>query len=98
MDSKLSEVLIHYANGVGPKRAKLLGGIGITSLKDSLYYLPCRYEDRSTVDSILNIKEGREETVRGKVIAAGIKAFRGRRPGIFMITVSDGTASVMARW
>ncbi len=98
MDSNLSEVLIHCAKGVGPKRAKLLGGIGITSLKDSLYYLPYRYEDRSTVDSILNIKEGRPETVRGKVIASGVKAFRGRRPGIFTITVSDGTASVKARW
>jgi len=98
MDSNLSEVLIHCAKGVGPKRAKLLGGIGITSLKDSLYYLPYRYEDRSRADSILNIKEGRHETVRGTVIAAGVKAFSGRRPGVFMITVSDGTASVMARW
>jgi ATP-dependent DNA helicase RecG len=98
MDSNLSEVLIHCAKGVGPKRAKLLGGIGITSLKDSLYYLPYRYEDRSRIDSILNIKEGRNETVRGTVIATGVKAFGGRRPGVFMVTVSDGTASVTARW
>ncbi len=98
MDSNLSEVLIHCARGVGPKRAKLLGGIGIKSLKDSLYYLPYRYEDRSRIVSIINIKEGRDETVRGKVITTGVSAFRGRRPGIFMITVSDGTASVMARW
>ncbi|MFI5293473.1 MAG: ATP-dependent DNA helicase RecG [Thermodesulfovibrionales bacterium] len=98
MDSNLSEVLIHCAKGVGPKRAKLLGEIGITSLKDSFYYLPYRYEDRSAADNILTIKEGRPETVRGKVIAAGAKASRGSRPGIFTITVSDGTASVKARW
>ncbi len=46
MDSDLSEVLIHRAKGVGPKRANLLSGIGITTVKDSLYYLPIRYDDR----------------------------------------------------
>lgn len=98
MDSNLSEALIHFAKGVGPKRAKLLGGIGITTLRDSLYYLPYRYEDRSRVDSVLNIKEGRPKTVCGKVIATRAEASRGRRPGIFMITVNDGTAAVRARW
>ena len=98
MDSNLSEVLIHCARGVGPKRAKLLSGIGITTLKDSLYYLPHRYEDRSRIDSILAIREGRPETVRGKVITAGVNTSRGHIPGIFMITVNDGTAAVRARW
>jgi ATP-dependent DNA helicase RecG len=98
MDSTLSEVLIHCARGVGPKRAKLLGGIGIATVKDSLYYLPNRYEDRSRVNDILNIREGQSGTVRGRVITAGVKGPRGRILGIFEITVNDGTAVVVARW
>lgn len=98
MDSNLSEVLIHCARGVGPKRAELLGGIGIATVKDSLSYLPNRYEDRSRVNDILNIREGQSETVRGRVITAGVKRLRGRRLGIFEITVDDGTAVAAARW
>ncbi len=98
MDNNLSEVLIRCARGVGPKRAKLLGGIGIATVKDSLYYLPYRYEDRSRVDHILNIREGQSATIRGKILKAGPKGSRARRPAIFEIIVNDGTAIVAAKW
>src|SRR5512140_3862962 len=98
MDSNLSEVLIHCARGVGPKRARLLEGIGIATVSDSLSYLPNRYEDRSRVNDVLNIGEGQSETVRGRVIRAAVKGGRGRRLGIFEIIVNDGTAVVAARW
>jgi ATP-dependent DNA helicase RecG len=98
MDSNLSEVLIHCARGVGPRRAGLLGGIGIVTVKDSLYYLPSRYEDRSRVNEIVNVREGLSETVRGKVVRAGVKGRRGRGQGTFVIAVDDGTSIAAARW
>ena len=98
MDSSLSEVLIHCARGVGPRRAILLGGIGIATVKDSLYYLPNRYEDRSGVSDLIKIREGQSETVRGKVVKAAVKRPRIRRLAIFEIIVNDGTAAVAARW
>ncbi len=98
MDSKLSEVLISRARGVGPKRAKLLGEIGIATVKDSLYYLPYRYIDRSTVNNIHNVSEGQLQTVRGRVISTAIKVRRGPRQGIYEISVDDGTGVIRARW
>jgi ATP-dependent DNA helicase RecG len=98
MDSNLSDVSIHHARGVGPQRAKLFARIGITSIKESLWYLPNRYEDRTGISHIADIKEGSLRTIRGTVIAAESRGGRGTRQGIFEIVVDDGSASVKARW
>lgn len=98
MDSKLSEVLINSARGVGSKRAGLLGEIGITTVQDSLYYLPCRYIDRSSISNIFNLIEGQLQSVRGIVISTEIKMTRGRGKGIYEINLNDGTAVIKARW
>ncbi len=98
MDSRLSEVLISSARGVGPKRAGLLGAIGIASIKDSLYYLPFRYVDRSSVSNICNVVIGQIQSVRGVVSSAGVRPIRGRRQGIYGIYLNDGTAVIKARW
>lgn len=98
MDNKLSEVPMHHARGVGPKRAELLAGIGIATVKDSLYYLPYRYEDRSSVNNIASVREGLSATVRGRVIKAAVKGPPSRRLAIFESIINDGTAIIAARW
>ena len=98
MDSNLSDVLIHHARGIGPQRAKLLAKIGINSVKESLWRLPYRYEDRTGVSHITDIKEGSLHTIRGRVIKAGLHGGRGRRQGIFEILVNDGSSDAKGRW
>lgn len=34
--------------GIGPARLEALRAVGICSLRDLLYWLPIRYEDRTT--------------------------------------------------
>ncbi len=98
MDSILSEVPINSASGVGPKRARLLREIGIATVKDSLYYLPFRYLDRSSVSNIIDVVTGQIQSVRGVVISAETRPIRGRRKGIYGICLNDGTAVIKARW
>ncbi|MBL7071350.1 MAG: ATP-dependent DNA helicase RecG [Candidatus Omnitrophica bacterium] len=86
-----------YLKGVGPKRATLLERLGIDTVYDLLYYLPRRYEDRS---GILPIKEVRGEdtcTVRGRVRAHSVwKTKRGML--VYDMTVSDSTGTIHGVW
>ena len=40
---------IDKINGVGPKRKKLLEGLGIKTIYDMLYCFPRKYEDRTSL-------------------------------------------------
>ena len=46
---------IQYIKGVGPRRAALLAKLGIEIVKDILFYLPSRYEDRSSIKKITQL-------------------------------------------
>ena len=59
------KVPARYIKGVGPKKGELLSKIGINTIEDTLYYLPKRYEDRSNITPIKNLKEGESQTVQG---------------------------------
>ncbi len=96
MAKDLSALQIQEAAGVGPRRAKLFSNIGITTIKDSLSYLPSRYEDRSCIRKICDIGVGRLETVRGRIISSAVKG--GRSFSLFEIAVNDGTGIVKGKW
>lgn len=96
MDSNPADLSIKEARGVGPQRAKLFSRLGIATVRDALYYLPCRYEDRSNPVPISGLSEG-FRTVRGAIISAATKRLR-RGKAIFDITLNDGTGITGARW
>lgn len=89
---------IQCVRDVGPQRAKLLGRLGVHTIRDLLYYLPTRYEDRRTVRKIMNILPGEQATVRGRILSADVIALRKRQFRIFVILMSDGTGTVRAKW
>jgi ATP-dependent DNA helicase RecG len=94
----LHDFQIQYIKGVGPKRAKLFNRLGIKSVKDALYYLPYRYEDRSSIRKISNISYGSSETVSGKVTSAEVINLPGRNLKIFELVINDGSGLLKARW
>ena len=96
MDKDLSALEIQEVTGVGPRRAKLFANVGIRTIKDSLSYLPSRYEDRSCIRKICDIGAGRLETVRGKITSSVIKG--PKRFSLFEIAVNDGTGIVRGKW
>ena len=49
---------VRELKGVGPSISEKLARLGIRNLQDILFHLPLRYEDRTHVTSIINIKAG----------------------------------------
>ena len=83
MPKDLSEFQIQYIKGVGPHRAKLLNRLGIKTVKESLFYLPYRYEDRSNIKKIDDLRLGSLETVSGKVVSSEVIKLPGKNLRIF---------------
>ncbi len=94
----LSEFQIQYIKGVGPQRVKLLGRLGIRTLKDALYYLPYRYEDRSNQKKISDLQYGNVETVSGKVISSEVTRPLRRNLKIFELILNDGSGLLKGKW
>src|SRR4030066_2501433 len=98
MVKDLSDLRIQYIKGVGPKRAGLLTRLGIKTVKDAFYYLPYRYENRSKIRKIADLRYGNIETVSGKVISAEVIRLPGRHLKIFELTVNDESGLLKGKW
>jgi len=91
---------IQYVKGVGPRRAALLARLGIVSVRDALFHLPSRYEDRSSIKKIVQLSCGEIHTVTGKVIKAEVVPASPRKPRlkIFSVVITDGSGALTAKW
>lgn len=88
---------LQYLKGVGPKRAELLGRLGLFTPQGLLYFLPRDYQDRSQITPIKDVKFGSTATVKGTVLDVGLKPTRGRRT-LLEVLVDDRTGTIAATW
>lgn len=84
--------------GVGPERTAQLERLGLRQVQDLLQYRPRRYEDRRNVRTIAELRLHETGTVRGQIVAMGVKRFAQGRKSMFEIVVDDGTARLHCRW
>ena len=98
MDKGLHDHSIKDIKGIGPQRAKLFSRLGIQTIQDALYYLPCRYEDRRSLKKIAELIPGCIGTVQGKIVFSNSIRTRMRKFQIFEIAVNDGTGFIKAKW
>ena len=84
--------------GVGPERAEQFKRLGIFTVEDLLLHRPRRYEDRRKFLPIRDLQVGEPATVRGKVVAAGIKRWKKGERSMFECILDDGTARLHCRW
>jgi ATP-dependent DNA helicase RecG len=91
---------IQYIKGVGPRRAALLAKLGLETVRDVLFYLPSRYEDRSSIRKIVQLSFGEIQTVTGKVLKAEVAPASPRRPRlkILSVVITDGSGALTAKW
>lgn len=91
---------VRFLRGVGPRVASVLERLGVVSLRDLLYYLPLRYEDRSAVCRIADLKPGQPATVRARVVSSSLISVPYRRPRltIFDVLASDDSGSLKLKW
>ncbi len=87
---------VQYVKGIGPRAAEALGGKGITTVEDLLYYLPFRYEDRINPRTIAELRPGEMASVIAEVRTSGL--FRTRRMPIFEMTAGQGRTALKCIW
>src|SRR3990172_4178870 len=98
MDNCLADLPIASAEGIGPHRAGIFARIGIKTIRDALYYLPYRYENRTGMKCIGDAREGLHETVKGRVVSAEVKYLKGKRLNVFELTLDDATGLIRGKW
>jgi len=81
--------------GVGPKLADKMNVLGIHQVKDLLFHLPIRYEDRTRIHPIGSCRPGQRVLIEGQVEHSAI--VRGRR-SMLVVVLSDGTGRITLRF
>ncbi len=75
--NRLENASIQRLKGVGPALAEKLERVGITTPADLLFHLPIRYEDRTRISSIGQVRVGQGVVIEGEVI--NVQVAYGRR-------------------
>ena len=92
------DVPLKTRRGVGPERASQLARLRIHTVDDLLLHRPRRYEDRRYFCAVADLQLGKAATVRGKIVALGVKRWRGGSKSLFEFILDDGTARLHCRW
>lgn len=88
---------VQYIKGVGPVRARLLARLGITTIRDLLYFFPRRYEDRTLFTPIASLKPDDRTTVCGTVMEIAETRPRDNMT-ITRVAISDGSGIAWGVW
>jgi len=98
MLSNPSETPVQFVKGVGPARAKLLANLGVHTAEDLLYLFPRRYEDRTRLTPIKELKAGQTQAVAGTVIVGGGRKTWFTKKHVFEIVVGDDGGRIFCVW
>lgn len=82
--------------GIGPNLTTKLANNNISTIKDLLFHLPLRYEDRSQIVTIDQLQEGELVTFKAEVNKTNL--FRRGRRTIFSAMVADETGRIKCMW
>ncbi|OOR99976.1 ATP-dependent DNA helicase RecG [Haemophilus paracuniculus] len=91
----LDGVPLTALSGVGAAIAGKLSKIGINNVQDLLFHLPFRYEDRTRITPIADVRPENYCTIEGYVQLTEVQF--GRRP-ILSTTLSDGTSKITLKF
>ena len=91
----LDAVPLTALSGVGAAVAEKLGRLGIYNLQDLLLHLPTRYEDRTRITPIADLRVEQYATIEG--IVQSCETQFARRP-MLMVYLSDGTSKIALRF
>ncbi|MCZ6667839.1 MAG: ATP-dependent DNA helicase RecG, partial [Gammaproteobacteria bacterium] len=90
---------IRYLKGVGPRVAEKLQKLSILTLRDLLFHLPLRYEDRTTVTPIGALQPGSRSLIQAQVLQAATSFRRqGRSRRVLVAKLEDASAVLTVRF
>ncbi len=81
--------------GVGDSLAARLRALGVETTQDLLFLLPLRYEDRTRIVPLGELRPGQRASVEGEVLLTEV-AFRGRRQ--MLCRIADGSGFLTLRF
>lgn len=95
--SNLAHISCKTLSGVGHKISNYLAKCGIHSLQDLLFHLPHRYENRTQITLIKQLKLGTQALVKGRLIQT-MNKFSTSRQQSFYCRLQDETGSIGLRF
>ncbi|KRW61240.1 ATP-dependent DNA helicase RecG [Pseudomonas sp. TTU2014-080ASC] len=93
--TELASVPVTALKGVGAALAEKLAKVGLENLQDVLFHLPLRYQDRTRIVPIGELRPGQDAVVEG--IVAGADIVMGRRRSL-LVRLQDGTGTLSLRF
>lgn len=93
--TSLDDIPVTQLKGVGNALAETLARLGIHNLQDLLFHLPHRYEDRTRVIPMGNLRIGDVAVVEGEVVKADL--VMGRRRSL-QVTLRDDSGFLVMRF
>src|SRR5438034_11501175 len=89
---------LETVRGIGRERTAQLARLKLLTVHDLVLHRPHRYEDRRQLLTIAKLQAGEPATVRGKVVALGLKRYHQGSKSVFELIVDDGTGRLHCRW
>ena len=71
--------------GIGDKSAQVFKNFGLKSYFDLFIHLPFRYEDKTKITPIAELKNGQPALVVGKIMSTQV------RPKVYNVSISDNS-------
>ncbi|HET8848830.1 MAG TPA: OB-fold nucleic acid binding domain-containing protein, partial [Marinobacter sp.] len=93
--TSLDDIPVTQLKGVGNALAETLARLGIHNLQDLLFHLPHRYEDRTRVIPMGNLRIGDVAVVEGEVVKADLVMSRRRS---LQVTLRDASGFLVMRF
>ena len=93
--SELSKVPVTVLKGVGEAMAEKLAKVGLENLQDVLFHLPLRYQDRTRVVPIGQLRPGQDAVIEGLV--SGSDVTMGKRRSL-VVRLGDGSGVLTLRF
>lgn len=91
----LATTAVTELKGVGSKVAEKLQKLGLFTVQDLLFHLPLRYEDRTRIYPIGDLKPFIHTSVQGEVMSCDIQFGRKR---MLVVRISDNTGTLTLRF
>lgn len=90
---QLSEV-----KGIGKKKLEVLNSMGIFDVNDLLNYFPYRYENRSIIKNIINIRDEESCVIKVKFISKPVTKYLRRNLNLTSAIAFDDTSKISVSW
>jgi len=87
---------VRYLKGVGPSRAEILAKNGIETIEDLLHCLPRKYDDRSNISRISDVRINEQATICASIESVESAGGRYGRMHRLMLQLDDGTGEIDA--